>query len=122
MMIPMPTARWTPAAIAPVALIAALLVSSVVWVCLDQRVWPWDQAWYGEATLDLWFARSQGAQAWLNAALHALGSKPPLLLWIAQFMLPLSRVTGDIESSFLLVNVAAAGATLAVVYVVARRL
>jgi len=83
-------------------LIAVLMTSSLVWILNDRSVWPWDRAWYGEVTLDLGQARHGGLLAWGAAALHAIGAKPPLLVWIAQFFVPLSRFTGDVESSLLL--------------------
>jgi hypothetical protein len=97
------------------ALIATLMTSSLVWILADRSVWPWDQAWYGEVALDLWHARHDGLSAWLSALVHAIGAKPPLLVWLGQFFIPLSALTGDIESSLLLLNVAAAFATLTLI-------
>ena len=36
-------------------LLTVFAVPNLVWVLLDRRVWPWDQAWYGEVTADLSF-------------------------------------------------------------------
>jgi hypothetical protein len=97
------------------ALIAALMASSLLWILADRRVWPWDQAWYGEVALDLWYARHGGLLAWASACLHAMGAKPPLLVWIGQFLVPFSHVTGDVEPALLLLNVAVAFATLVLI-------
>jgi dolichyl-phosphate-mannose-protein mannosyltransferase len=106
----------------PATLVAALLASSTSWILADQHVWPWDQAWYGEVTLDLWQARTLGVVQWITAMIHAFGSKPPALAWIGQFFVPLNGITGSIESSLLLVNVLAAAGTFAILYFLARRL
>jgi len=116
--IPCPQSPPWPRAGALGALVALLTMSSLAWVFMDRSVWPWDQAWYGEVTLDLWQARHGGFIAWLTACLHAMPAKPPLLVWIAQFFVPVSRVTGDVESALLLVNSLAALATLIVIAVV----
>ncbi len=109
-------------AVAVAAVIAAFLLVDIFWIWLDQRVWPWDQAWYGEVTLDLWFARREGLEAWYTAMLHAIPSKPPLITWLAQFLLPITRISTHVEPVLLLANVAIAGGTLYIVYLVARQL
>ncbi len=108
--------------VGPAALIAPFLASSAVWIVRDQSVWPWDQAWYGEVTLDLWQARRFGLVSWVNAMVHAFELKPPALALIGQFLVPLGGITGNIESSLLLVNILAAAATLATLYLLARHL
>src|SRR4051812_23551785 len=104
------------------SLILLLLIPSIVWIGLDQHVWPWDQAWYGEVTIDVWRARHLGMETWLQAMLHAIGAKPPLMTWAGQFFIPLSHLTGDIESALLLLNICLAAGTLWCVYFAARQL
>ncbi len=106
----------------PAAVIAALLASSTLWILEDHSVWAWDQAWYGEVSLNLWQARSFGIVPWVTAMIHAFALKPPALAWIGQFFVPLTGMTGNIESSLLLVNILAAAGTLAVLYHLARLL
>ncbi len=102
--------------------IAAFFLVNTVWVLLDQKVWPWDHAWYGEVTLDVWLARAQGFANWFNVMVHSMPSKPPLLTWVAQFLVPLTRLSIEIESALLLGNVLFATATLWLVYAVTRSL
>ena len=57
--------------VSPVNLIAcfALLAGSAVWIARDATVWPWDQAWYGEVTINLARLRHGSAIEWLTACL-----------------------------------------------------
>lgn len=108
--------------IAPAVIITAFLISSAVWILLDQRVWWWDQAVYGYWTLRLWHARLSGVGAWADAMMHTLGSQQPLIAWIGQFFVPLRHLTGQFESAILLLNVLAAAGTLTLIYCTGRRL
>jgi hypothetical protein len=107
--------------LAPAAAIAAVTTPSVIWIWVDRSVFEWDQAWYGEVSLDLWHARQDGARAWMSGMLHAFGAKPPLLAWTAQFFVPLTGITGDVERALLALNLCAAAATLALVYAISWR-
>jgi len=108
--------------LAPAAVIAALTTPSLIWIWVDRSVFAWDQAWYGEVSLDLWHARQDGARAWVSGMLHAFGAKPPLLAWMAQFFVPLAGITGDVEPALLALNLCAAAATLGLVYGISWRL
>jgi hypothetical protein len=88
---------------------------------MDQRVWSWDQAMYGLTTLRLWNARLDGVETWMEAMIHATPTNPPLLVWIGQFLVPMQKFIGELESTLLLVNILAAGATLTLLYLTARR-
>ena len=46
--------------IAPALFAAALVAPSVVWISLDRSIWPWDPAWYGEVSVDLWATLRHG--------------------------------------------------------------
>lgn len=111
-----------PDRLAAAAVIATFSLLSFVWIMRDQTVWPWDQAWYGEVALDLRYAFSRGPVAWVDAMLHAFGSKPPLISWIAQVFTPLSHLLGRTEPALLTANVLIQAVTLALVYRVGRRL
>jgi len=63
----------------PAALAGAVLSPSVAWVLEDRRVWPWDQAWYGEVSTDLFYLLTHAPHAWLSAMIGLMPSKPPLL-------------------------------------------
>jgi len=71
-----------------------LLLPSLVWVLTDRSVWPWDQAWYGEVTADLWVTLVRDPAGWGYAMVHALSSKPPAVVWFGQTFAPLASVVG----------------------------
>jgi hypothetical protein len=101
----------------PAAWIALLLLPSVVWVFRETSVWTWDQAFYGFWTLRLVDTlQTQGVTKWIELNLHALEMMPPLLVWLGQLFVPLRHLTGDVETAFMLLNLGAAAATLALIY------
>jgi dolichyl-phosphate-mannose-protein mannosyltransferase len=114
--------RSTLGTIVPIVLIGACLISNVIWDLADQKVWDWDPCGYAIATLQLWDATSLGLWNWLDAMAHAWPDKPPLMIWLGQFFIPLRHLTGEVESALLAVNIFGAGVTLALVYVTGRRL
>jgi hypothetical protein len=83
--------KFCHSSILPVVL---LLVPSMVWILTDHHVWPWDQAWYGEVTVDLWANLVSAPSAWPHSMLHALGTKPPAVVWLGQFFCPFASVIG----------------------------
>ncbi|MBV8752191.1 MAG: glycosyltransferase family 39 protein [Hyphomicrobiales bacterium] len=101
---------------------AILLLPSVVWIFRDARVWPWDHAYYATLALQIRYALHDGALAWLSAFLTVPDSRAPLLPWLAQATVPLTRILGDPERALLLTNVATAGITLGLIYSATRRL
>jgi hypothetical protein len=107
---------------AVIALIALLMVPSVIWILNDQSVWPWDHARYGDWTLRVWRAKLLGPVGWLNFMIHAVGGTPPLIVWAGQFFVPLRHLTGDFESAILFFNICGATGTLLLVYLTTRRL
>jgi hypothetical protein len=46
----------------PYLVAAILVVPSALWIWRDHTIWPWDQAWYGEVSVDLWYAWQQSAE------------------------------------------------------------
>jgi Dolichyl-phosphate-mannose-protein mannosyltransferase len=100
---------------------AALTIPSVIWIALDRSVWPWDPAWYGEVSVDLWAAARGDGVSWPGAMLSAFGLKPPGIAWIGQFSLPLRHVIGS-ENAMLLSIVATQIVALVLLAVAARRL
>ena len=106
----------------PGALAAVVVSPSIAWVLADRRVWPWDQAWYGEVSTDLFYLLTHAPNAWLSAMIRLMPSKPPLLCWLGQFFVALAAVTGNVEASLLGFIVAIQFATLVLVWVAARAL
>lgn len=107
-----------------VAVLAAivLLAPSVVWIFRDAHVWPWDQAYYATLALQIREALRAGVPAWLSAFLTVPDARAPLLPWLAQATLPLTRVLGEPERALLFANIVTAGVTLGLVYSATRRL
>jgi hypothetical protein len=84
------------------ALISILLIPSALWIALDHAVWPWDPAWYGEVSVDLWFWLGHSLGQWCGLMATGLSMKPPGIVWIGQFFVPLGQVLGSIETGLLL--------------------
>ena len=97
------------------------MLPSVVWIALDNAVWPWDQAWYGEVSFDLWATLQDAQRAWPDAMVSAFGSKAPGIAWLGQFFLPLGRIIGDQRALLASVVVCQIGA-LAMMFGICRRL
>jgi hypothetical protein len=84
------------------ALLAALLlVPSFFWIAEDRRVWPWDQAWYGEVSVNSWYWLNHSPVRWVQTMADDLNLKPPAIVWIGQFFVPLKHLLGSVEVSLL---------------------
>src|SRR5580658_6859979 len=80
---------------------SAALIPSLVWAVRDRRVWPWDQAWYGEVSVDLWYLFTHAPGQWLWTMATALNMKPPGAAWLGQLFVPLRDVLGSVEAALL---------------------
>jgi hypothetical protein len=80
---------------------AIALIPSLMWAVRDRRVWPWDQAWYGELSVDLWYILSRAPRWWYSGMVEALGLKPPAVVWLGQFFVPLKGIFGSVEAALL---------------------
>jgi hypothetical protein len=85
----------------PYALFIFLLIPSLYWVLEDRTVWPWDQAWYGEVTVDLWFWCGRSISHWVGMMADGMNMKPPGLVWLAQIFVPLRAMLGSVEAALL---------------------
>jgi hypothetical protein len=85
------------ARVAPAVFLTALLVPSLCWVWRDRSVWPWDPAWFGEVTVQLYSTLRQAPGTWLPAMIAAFGSKPPAVAWVGQWFVPLHKLTGSTD-------------------------
>jgi hypothetical protein len=84
-------------------LLAVLLAPSAVWVARDRTVWPWDQAWYGEVSTDLWFYLSRFHPiGWARHMVTGINLKPPAIVWIGQLFVPMGGILGSVEAALLL--------------------
>ena len=61
-------------------------VPSFIKSILDASIWPWDQSWYGETATRLSIFLKDGEFFnWLNLMMTSTPTKPPLMVWVAQF-------------------------------------
>jgi hypothetical protein len=79
-----------------------LLLPSLVWISRDRTVWPWDQAWYGQVSTDLWYWHWRSPLTWVSTMMDGLDLKPPGIVWFGQFFVGLREVLGSVEASLLL--------------------
>jgi hypothetical protein len=103
-------------------LLIVILAPSAGWVVLDRSVWPFDQAWYGEVSVDLYAALGDGAKAWMDAMGTALPSKPPGIAWLGQWFVPVGLALGRIETALLASVLLCQFGTLVLVYRTGRLL
>jgi hypothetical protein len=79
-----------------------IIVPSIVWVAIDNSVWPWDTAWYGEVSVDLYYKLTHSFFEWPKAMLSAFGAKAPGIAWFGQFFVPLAKITGSIGRALMI--------------------
>lgn len=106
--------QW--AATLPPILMVGLVLPSVCWIFSNDSLWPYDEAWYGEVTLDLWYALTHHPLHWPKLMLKAFGSKAPGIAWFGQFFVPVGQMSGSAEIGLLLSIVFVQLATLLLSY------
>jgi glycosyltransferase involved in cell wall biosynthesis len=79
-----------------------LIVPSIVWVVADNSVWPWDTAWYGEISVDLYYKLTHSLSDWWQLMTHAFGTKAPGIAWLGQFFVPFAKITGSIDRALMI--------------------
>jgi len=84
-----------------VLVILVAMMPSLYWIVTDHHNWLWDQAWYGEVSVGLWFKLTQNLSEWWKAMMSAFGVKAPGIAWLGQFFVPLGRAIGSIETGLL---------------------
>jgi len=97
-----------------------LLLPTIFWIVRDEHVWPWDQAWYGEVSVGLWFQFTHHLSKWLPAMVHAFGTKAPGVAWLGQFFVPLGLLMGSIEKGLLCSVLLVQAGTLAFIYSIGK--
>ena len=104
-------------------LCVGLLVPSLIWVAEDRTVWPWDQAWYGEVSADLWFWMGHHSlRRWVGELADGLSMKPPGVVWLGQLFVPLRHIFGSVEVSLLVSILVTQFVLLAILFRIGRRL
>jgi hypothetical protein len=105
------------------ALVGLVLVApSFAWVAIDRSLWPWDEAYYGSGSIDLWATLRLTQRAWWDAMTHVFVIWPPAIAWIGQFFVPLGGVLGSDQIALLVANDAALAVALALLYAAGLRL
>ncbi len=100
----------------PYFFIGSLLLPSLYWIAANRAVWPWDQAWYGEVSVELWRSLSRHPLTWPQALLKAFETKAPGIAWVGEFFVPIGRMTGSIDFGLLLSILLTQFCTLALTY------
>ncbi len=98
------------------AILALALLPSAIWITLDRRVFSWDQAWYGQVSVDLYDTLTTAPDHWLEALVTAFGIKAPAIAWIGQFLVPFGRALGALDTTLLGLSLGAALVTLLVLH------
>lgn len=102
-------------------LIFAALLPNAWWIARDHSVWPWDQAWYGEVSVDLWFSLTHSLTAWIKTMLGGMYMKPPGIVWIGQWFVPLGGLLGSTERALLASVILTQAVSLYIVFQIGRR-
>jgi hypothetical protein len=104
----------------PFSILALFLIPSLYWIAIDRSVWLWDQAYYGEVSVNLWFSLSHQPAQWPAALANAVGFKPPGIAWLGQLFVPIGRFAGSIEFGLMLSVVAVQFTTLVMTYKIGK--
>jgi hypothetical protein len=103
-------------------LIVVLLLPNLVWILRDRRVWPWDQAWYGEVSVDLWFWLGHSLKGWWSEMINGLYLKPPGIVWLGQFFVPFRGIFGSVEAALLFSILLTQFVVLALLFKIGQRI
>jgi hypothetical protein len=106
--------------ILPYIAIGLFLFPTLYWIWFDHSVWPWDQAWYGEVSTDLWLTLSYNPRQWVGDMLRAFGIKAPGIGWVGQLFAPIGSLANSPEFGLLLLILAAQFITLALCHQIGR--
>ena len=106
----------------PVVVILILMLPSFYWIVNDHRIWPWEQAGYGERSVDLWFKFTRRVSEWTPTMLASSGANTPGIAWLGQFFVPLGRATRSIDTLLLCSILAIQIASIALFYQIAKEL
>lgn len=93
-----------------------LIVPNIAWIFMDNHVWPWDSAWYGQVSVDLYYQSTQSFSAWWHLMMHAFGIKAPAIAWFGQLFIPLSGIFGSIDRALLMFVLGVQFFTLVLLY------
>jgi len=104
------------------ALIVVAMIPNLIWILRDYTPWPWDQAWYGEVSVDLWFDLTHTLRYWFTAMLLEMNMKAPGVVWLGQVFVPVRHLLGSVENALLLSVVLTQAVTLYLIFRIGRAL
>lgn len=87
----------------PQMLLFLMVVPGFFWVFFDNSVWPWDQAWYGEMSVSLYYTLTHSFSDWYPAMMKAFATKSPGIAWFGQFFVPIGFWAGTEEALLLFI-------------------
>ena len=114
--------RSTLQVILPFFFFFLILACGIFWIRIDRSVWPFDQAWYGEVSLNLFSTLRDKPSEWWYGMTHAFRIKAPLIAWLGQFLVPLKSLVGRYENALLILPLMASAIAAAVAVRAAARL
>ena len=82
-------------------LLVTAFIPSLIWIFTDKRVWPWDPAWYGEVSVELFYRLTHTPEKWLELLFSAFSIKAPGVAWLGEFFVPLGMALDSIEFGLL---------------------
>ncbi len=80
----------------------ALAFPGLIWIFLDKSVWTWDPALYGRHAVELSDALIDSPSRWVWQMMTSPSMAAPGASWFGQFLVPLGRAVGSIDSALLL--------------------
>lgn len=89
---------------------------SLIWIFLDQSVFPWDQSWYGQLSVELFHSLIHSPLQWVKELISAFGSKAPGIAWLGEFFVPIGQLIGSIDIGLLLSIISTQFCTLLLIY------
>ncbi len=97
-------------------LLLVMILPNLVWVCLHRGLWPADACANGLKATSLYYALISDKVSWWQAMSLIGARRPPLLAWIAQFLVPVGNLIGSIDVGLLLLPMIAQFVTLLLTY------
>ena len=82
--------------------IAAFFVPVLILIVIDRRVWPWDEAFYGEYSVWLLRTLVHSPSHWPAALMASLGDRAPAISWVGEFFVPLGYAFPNVQTGLLL--------------------
>lgn len=100
-----------------------LIAPSLVWACIRNEIFAWDQAAYADNSIELWYTLAHHARLWPDRMFSVVwGQRPPAIAWIGQFFVPLGQFIHSIDCALLLSIVVTQFCTILLLISIGREL